>query len=94
MACSQFAKLKVPASTWSSKDLPIESGTHLVHNVKPDNKGWNSLQRVQPSSIAMFVALCHDFVLRRNVRIAIQTKSSLGHQWQLKVSSFQSASEF
>ncbi|KAM6489712.1 hypothetical protein JOM56_014735, partial [Amanita muscaria] len=44
--------------------------------IEASHKGWNSLQRVQPSGIAMFVALCHDFVLRRNMRIAFQTKSS------------------
>lgn len=44
--------------------------------IEASHKGWNSLQRVQPSGIAMFVALCHDFVLRRNVRITFQAKQS------------------
>lgn len=41
------------------------------------HKGWNSLQRVHTSGIVNFTALCHDFVLRRNIRVAFSraTKS-------------------
>lgn len=38
--------------------------------VEGTHKGWNSLQRAQPSGITMLCALGHDFVLRRNVRVA------------------------
>jgi hypothetical protein len=37
--------------------------------IEGSHKGWNSLQRTQPSGITILVALGHDFVLRRNVRI-------------------------
>jgi len=38
--------------------------------IEGSHKGWNSLQRAQPSGVAMLTALAHDFVLRRNVRVA------------------------
>ncbi|KAG0692816.1 hypothetical protein DFH29DRAFT_1043843 [Suillus ampliporus] len=38
--------------------------------IEGSHKGWNSLQHVQPSGIVMLCALGHDFVLRRNVRVA------------------------
>ncbi|KAJ8596101.1 hypothetical protein M405DRAFT_929054, partial [Rhizopogon salebrosus TDB-379] len=38
--------------------------------VEGSHKGWNSLQRVHTSGIVTFTGLCHDFVLRRNVRVA------------------------
>ena len=38
--------------------------------IKGSHKGWNSLQRVQPSGITVLIALGHDFVLRRNIRVA------------------------
>src|SRR5258707_13202361 len=37
--------------------------------IEGSHKGWNSLQRAQPSGIEMYVALAHDFVLRRNIRV-------------------------
>jgi hypothetical protein len=37
--------------------------------IEGSHKGWNSLQRAQPSGLAVFVALGHDHVLRRNIRI-------------------------
>lgn len=45
--------------------------------VEGSHKGWNSLQRVHTSGIVNFTALCHDFVLRRNIRVAFSraTKS-------------------
>jgi hypothetical protein len=39
--------------------------------IEGSHKGWNSLQRSFASGIEVFTALCHDFVLRRNVRIAL-----------------------
>lgn len=38
------------------------------------HKGWNSLQQSFSSGIEMFTALSHDFVLRRNCRIAHNSK--------------------
>ncbi|KAG1769928.1 hypothetical protein EV702DRAFT_1049495 [Suillus placidus] len=45
--------------------------------VEGSHKGWNSLQRVHTSGIVTFTGLCHDFVLRRNIRVAFSraTKS-------------------
>jgi hypothetical protein len=37
--------------------------------IEGSHKGWNSLQRAQPSGIEMYAALAHDFVLRRNIRV-------------------------
>ncbi|KAG2120419.1 uncharacterized protein F5147DRAFT_563009 [Suillus discolor] len=48
-------------------DQDIQSdGSH----VEGTHKGWNSLQRAQPSGIVMLSALGHDFVLRQNIRVA------------------------
>ncbi|KAF9078571.1 hypothetical protein BDP27DRAFT_1459822 [Rhodocollybia butyracea] len=38
--------------------------------IKGTHKGWNSLQRAQPSGLVMMTALGSDFVLRRNLRTA------------------------
>ncbi|KAG0694810.1 hypothetical protein DFH29DRAFT_1006019 [Suillus ampliporus] len=38
--------------------------------IEGSHKGWNSLQRAQPSGVTMLTALGHDFVLRRNMRVA------------------------
>ncbi|EIW75319.1 hypothetical protein CONPUDRAFT_66230, partial [Coniophora puteana RWD-64-598 SS2] len=38
--------------------------------IEGSHKGWNTLNRAQPSGIETMSALCHDFVLRRNIRIA------------------------
>ncbi|KAG1743758.1 uncharacterized protein EDB91DRAFT_1051073, partial [Suillus paluster] len=38
--------------------------------VEGSHKGWNSLQRVHTSGIVTFTGLCHDFVLRRNIRVS------------------------
>ncbi|KAH8976656.1 hypothetical protein EDB86DRAFT_3184219 [Lactarius hatsudake] len=38
-------------------------------SLKLEVPGWNSLQRAQASGLAVFVALGHDHVLRRNIRI-------------------------
>ena len=38
--------------------------------VEGSHKGWNSLQHVHTSGIVTFTGLCHDFVLRRNIRVA------------------------
>ncbi|KAG2059579.1 hypothetical protein BDR06DRAFT_1066230, partial [Suillus hirtellus] len=38
--------------------------------IEGTHKGWNSLQHAQPSGIVMLSALGHDFVLRRNIRVA------------------------
>lgn len=45
--------------------------------IEGSHKGWNSLQHVHTSGIITFTGLCHDFVLRRNVRVAFSrvTKS-------------------
>lgn len=40
------------------------------------HKGWNGLQRSFSSGIEIFTALSHDFVLRRNCRIAYNDKDS------------------
>lgn len=38
--------------------------------IEGSHKGWNFLRRAQPSGVTMLNALGHDFVLRRNVRVA------------------------
>ncbi|RDB21084.1 hypothetical protein Hypma_011838 [Hypsizygus marmoreus] len=38
--------------------------------IEGSHKGWNSLQKSQPSGIEVFSGLGHDFVLRRNLRVA------------------------
>ncbi|KAF9078661.1 hypothetical protein BDP27DRAFT_1412611 [Rhodocollybia butyracea] len=38
--------------------------------IEGTHKGWNSLQRAQPSGLVMMTALGSDFVLRRNLRTA------------------------
>ncbi|KAG1780071.1 hypothetical protein EV702DRAFT_1194838 [Suillus placidus] len=45
--------------------------------VEGSHKGWNSLQQVHTSGIVTFTGLCHDFVLRRNIRVTFSraTKS-------------------
>ena len=37
--------------------------------IEGSHKGWNYLQRAQPSGLAVFVALGHDHVLHRNIHI-------------------------
>ncbi|KAF9053988.1 hypothetical protein BDP27DRAFT_1454507 [Rhodocollybia butyracea] len=39
-------------------------------HIEGTHKGWNSLQRAQPSGLVMMTALGSDFVLRRNLRTA------------------------
>ncbi|KAF8054908.1 hypothetical protein FPV67DRAFT_1681291 [Lyophyllum atratum] len=48
------------------QDIPSDGS-----RIEGSHKGWNSLQRTQPSGIEVFSALGHDFVLRRNVRVAL-----------------------
>ncbi|KAJ7079416.1 hypothetical protein B0H15DRAFT_914092 [Mycena belliarum] len=43
--------------------------------IEGSHKGWNSIQRASASGLELQNALCHDFVLRRNVRIAFGKKS-------------------
>ncbi|KAF8973794.1 hypothetical protein BDZ97DRAFT_1751761 [Flammula alnicola] len=38
--------------------------------IEGSHKGWNSIQRAQPSGIEIYTGLGHDFFLRRNIRIA------------------------
>ncbi|TFY75259.1 hypothetical protein EWM64_g8749, partial [Hericium alpestre] len=42
--------------------------------IEGTHKGWNSIMRSHASGLETFVALGHDFVLRRNVRIASALK--------------------
>jgi hypothetical protein len=44
--------------------------------IEGSHKGWNSLQRAQPSGIVVYVHLGHDHVLRRNIRIATSRSKS------------------
>lgn len=39
--------------------------------IEGSHKGWNSLQRSFSSGIEVFASLGHDFVLRRNLRVAL-----------------------
>ena len=57
----------------------VEKGclTRIRHDIAGDgsriegsHKGWNSLQRSFSCGLELFCALAHDFVLRRNIRIA------------------------
>ncbi|KAG1776098.1 hypothetical protein EV702DRAFT_1269133 [Suillus placidus] len=43
-------------------------------HVEGMHKGWNLLQHAQPSGIVMLSALGHDFVLRRNIRVAFSRR--------------------
>ncbi|KAH9931192.1 hypothetical protein B0H21DRAFT_699867, partial [Amylocystis lapponica] len=38
--------------------------------IEGTHKGWNGLQRAQASGLSVMTALCHDHVLRRNIRVA------------------------
>ena len=44
--------------------------------IEGSHKGWNSLQRSFSSGVEVFTALSHDFVLRRNVRVATSRDKS------------------
>ncbi|KAL6299496.1 hypothetical protein BKA93DRAFT_829872 [Sparassis latifolia] len=37
--------------------------------IEGSHKGWNGLQRAHASGITVLSAMCHDFVLRRNIRV-------------------------
>ncbi|KAJ7166768.1 hypothetical protein C8R46DRAFT_1351047 [Mycena filopes] len=43
--------------------------------IEGSHKGWNSLQRSFASGLEMQTALGHDFVLRRNIRVALNGKA-------------------
>ncbi|KAF8423457.1 hypothetical protein L210DRAFT_3570273 [Boletus edulis BED1] len=65
------------------QDIPSDGS-----RIEGSHKGWNSLQRVQPSGITVLVALGHDFVLRRNIRVAYGCASAvLAHGGGLKLES-------
>ncbi|KAH9939540.1 hypothetical protein B0H21DRAFT_698307, partial [Amylocystis lapponica] len=40
--------------------------------IEGTHKGWNGLQRAQASGLSVMTALCHDYVLRRNIRVAFR----------------------
>ncbi|EPQ51434.1 hypothetical protein GLOTRDRAFT_22104, partial [Gloeophyllum trabeum ATCC 11539] len=42
--------------------------------IESTHRGFNGLQRSFTSGLVMFAALCHDFVLRRNIRVASALK--------------------
>ena len=44
--------------------------------IEGSHKGWNSLQRAQPSGIEMYSALAHDFVLCRNIQVFLSHKKT------------------
>ncbi|OBZ68323.1 hypothetical protein A0H81_11830 [Grifola frondosa] len=46
------------------QDIPSDGS-----RIEGSHKGWNGLQRAFASGLEVMTALCHDFVLRRNVRI-------------------------
>jgi hypothetical protein len=46
--------------------------------IEGSHKGWNSLQRSQPSGIEVFSGLAHDFVLRRNLCVATSHPKTSG----------------
>ncbi|KAF8124424.1 hypothetical protein EV363DRAFT_1540574 [Boletus edulis] len=54
------------------QDIPSDGS-----RIEGSHKGWNSLQRVQPSGITVLVALGRDFVLRRNIRVAYGCASAV-----------------
>ena len=47
------------------QDIPSDRS-----RIEGSHKGWNSLQRAQLSGIEVLSGLTHDFVLRRNLRVA------------------------
>lgn len=55
----------------SRQDIPTDGS-----RIEGSHKGWNSLQRSFASGIVMTDALSHDFVLRRNCRIACENKDA------------------
>ncbi|THH15644.1 hypothetical protein EW146_g4880 [Bondarzewia mesenterica] len=52
---------------------PREDITSDGSRIEGSHKGWNSIMRSFASSLEMFTTLGHDFVLRRNLRIAISS---------------------
>jgi hypothetical protein len=51
--------------TRTHDDLPADGS-----RIEGSHKGWNSIQRSFASGLEVFCALAHDFVLRRNIRVA------------------------
>ncbi|KAF8191327.1 hypothetical protein BJ912DRAFT_849553, partial [Pholiota molesta] len=64
---------------------PCEDISMDGSRIEKSHKGWNSIQRAQPSGIEVYTGLAHDFVLRRNIRIGssrIENKRSINcHQF-------------
>ncbi|KAJ7026258.1 hypothetical protein C8F04DRAFT_1268296 [Mycena alexandri] len=54
-----------------NQDLPSDGS-----RIEGSHKGWNSIQRSHASGLEMQTALSHDFVMRRNIRVALNGKAS------------------
>lgn len=42
--------------------------------IESSHKSWNDIARTHPCGLVLFIACAHDFVLRRNIRIAYKLK--------------------
>ncbi|KAH9952137.1 hypothetical protein B0H21DRAFT_684053 [Amylocystis lapponica] len=49
--------------------------------IEGTHKGWNSLQRAYASGLSVMTALCHDYVLRRNIRVAFRDNTPEPNQF-------------
>ncbi|THH19481.1 hypothetical protein EW146_g1687 [Bondarzewia mesenterica] len=67
----QLAHVKKGCLTRRRQDIRSDGS-----RIEGSHKGWNSIQRSFASGLEVFVALAHDFVLRRNVRIALSSGTS------------------
>ncbi|KAJ7182935.1 hypothetical protein C8R43DRAFT_968527 [Mycena crocata] len=56
--------------------------------IEGSHKGWNGIQRSFASGLLLQSSLCHDFVLRRNLRVAIARLSKTGAIGQSDVDEF------
>ncbi|KAG0697389.1 hypothetical protein DFH29DRAFT_878740 [Suillus ampliporus] len=68
-----FEKWSTEGMVWSAgacRDIRTDGS-----RIEGSHKGWNSLQQVHSSGITTFTALCHDFVLRQNIRVASSRKN-------------------
>ncbi|KAJ6497153.1 hypothetical protein C8R47DRAFT_1212691 [Mycena vitilis] len=66
---AQLKHLQKGCLSRSNQDIASDGS-----RIESSHKGWNGLQRASASGLELQNALCHDFVHRRNMRIAFSKK--------------------
>ncbi|KAJ7676042.1 hypothetical protein DFH06DRAFT_1466749 [Mycena polygramma] len=66
---AQLKHLQKGCLSRSNQDIASDGS-----RIESSHKGWNGLQRASASGLELQNALCHDFVHRRNLRIAFSKK--------------------